>query len=876
MADVFISYSRKDMAFVRRLSDALEQRQREAWVDWEGIRPTEEFMLAIYAAIEGTNTFIFILTPDSVGSEVCAKEIAHATKHNKRFIPIVQRDIDAKSVPETLAKLNWIFCREADDFAAAVESLIDALDTDLDWVRAHTRLLARAIEWEAKAKNNSFVLRGDDLRAAEQWLAQAGIDKERQPTALQTEYIIASRKAAGRRQRLILGATIFGLAIAIALAVLAWFQRNEARAQAQIALARQLAAQADSLRQSELDHLPSRSALLALEAMSHLITAKAFSIEVDHSLREALSLLPQHVTFATVLGQTSKHSTSVVVISPDNRSIASAFGDGTAKIWEVSTGREIARPRDSGLVYAIVFSPDGKALATISQDRPVRVWDTKSGQIISTLPDQGKVIATVFSPDLRYLVTANEDQTACVWDVSSNAEAKRLPKKGLEEAMAFSPDGNFLAVANYDQTLVYNVRDNWQIVADLPKDGLSNAIAFSKNGKLLAVSPTASGTQLWSVEGWKRAFDLPIDGHLFFSADGDSLTISHHAGFVTYDTHTGQELGSIIADPRESIQKVIFSPDEKLLAMVSDACIIRVYSVAYHRVSNKDLIARMPHDEAVWDISFSSDGKFLTTASRDETARVWQLPPGFDELTYTDQSGSFPKAKAIFSSDGRHLVISSKSAFVPIWELASRQEIARATHDDGVIDISVSPDGKLLATASVDKTVGVWDVNTGRRIQTFALDGTTGPVVFSADGKYLAAASLTSLVIWQVSTWNVMTRLSITRGTFAIAFSPDSRLLAATSENSALVWEIPKAQPIARLDHAQSVQDLAFSPDGKFIATAGADKIAVVWKLYGLNPSRGCHIRTTLHMLSSARIASYLQLAAGRTLREYGGSPTAG
>ena len=118
MADVFISYSRKDTAFVRRLSDALEQRQREAWVDWEGIRPTEEFMLAIYAAIEGTNTFIFILTPDSVGSEVCAKEIGHAAKHNKRFIPIVHRDIDAKSVPETLAKLNWIFCREADDFAS--------------------------------------------------------------------------------------------------------------------------------------------------------------------------------------------------------------------------------------------------------------------------------------------------------------------------------------------------------------------------------------------------------------------------------------------------------------------------------------------------------------------------------------------------------------------------------------------------------------------------------------------------------------------------------------------------------------------------------------------------------------------------------------
>ena len=76
--DLFISYSRKDKEFVRRLDEALQTRGREAWVDWEGIRPTEEFMQAIYGAIEGADTFVFVLTPDSVASAVCAREIAHA------------------------------------------------------------------------------------------------------------------------------------------------------------------------------------------------------------------------------------------------------------------------------------------------------------------------------------------------------------------------------------------------------------------------------------------------------------------------------------------------------------------------------------------------------------------------------------------------------------------------------------------------------------------------------------------------------------------------------------------------------------------------------------------------------------------------------
>ena len=180
MAEVFISYSRKDKDFVRRLDEALKSRGREAWVDWEDIRPTEEWMEAIYSAIEGADTFVFVLTPDSVASVVCGREIAHAAANNKRMVPIVARDVNADTVPEALAKLNWIFFRDGDDFGKATDTLISALDTDLKWVHEHTRLLTRAVEWNAHGRNNSFVLRGDDLRSAERWLAEAGAEKERQ------------------------------------------------------------------------------------------------------------------------------------------------------------------------------------------------------------------------------------------------------------------------------------------------------------------------------------------------------------------------------------------------------------------------------------------------------------------------------------------------------------------------------------------------------------------------------------------------------------------------------------------------------------------------------------------------------------------------
>ena len=102
-------------------------------------------MQAIYGAIKGANTVIFVLTPDSLTSVVCGREIAHAVSHNKRIVPLVARGVSTETVPEALAKLNWIFCRHTDDFEEATATLITALDTDLSWLRAHTRLLTRAI-----------------------------------------------------------------------------------------------------------------------------------------------------------------------------------------------------------------------------------------------------------------------------------------------------------------------------------------------------------------------------------------------------------------------------------------------------------------------------------------------------------------------------------------------------------------------------------------------------------------------------------------------------------------------------------------------------------------------------------------------------------
>ncbi|MBD2099592.1 toll/interleukin-1 receptor domain-containing protein [Leptolyngbya sp. FACHB-261] len=199
MSGVFISYSRKDKPFVQKLHDALRSQQQKTWVDWDGIEWTEDWWQAIERGIEGTNTFVFVISPDSVASKHCNAEINHAVRHNKRLVPIVHREVQAETVHGALGKLNWLFMRESDQFETTFAELIRVIETDLKYVQEHTRLEVGAIEWKNKNRNESYLLRGANLESAEAWLLQ-GASKQPQPTELQVAYVEASRKAERTRR----------------------------------------------------------------------------------------------------------------------------------------------------------------------------------------------------------------------------------------------------------------------------------------------------------------------------------------------------------------------------------------------------------------------------------------------------------------------------------------------------------------------------------------------------------------------------------------------------------------------------------------------------------------------------------------------------
>ena len=228
MADVFISYSRKDADFMRRLHAALSSQGRDVWVDWEDIPLTANWWQEICAAIEAADTFIFIISPDSIASEVCRNEIEHAVQNNKRFIPLLYRDIsgvDKNLIHRAVQAHNWIPFNDAAGFDAAFQNLLQALALDLEHVRKHTLLLVRAKEWEGRGRRADYLLTGAEAAEYGRWL-EAGREKEPKPTELQLDFILASQAARSRRQLRFLGGALAALVALLALSLIVFAQNQ--------------------------------------------------------------------------------------------------------------------------------------------------------------------------------------------------------------------------------------------------------------------------------------------------------------------------------------------------------------------------------------------------------------------------------------------------------------------------------------------------------------------------------------------------------------------------------------------------------------------------------------------------------------------------
>ena len=849
-ARVFVSYSRKDSEFATWLRGALAEHGIEVFLDIEDTLPGEEWWRRLQELIGQTDTVIFVLSRNSLASSVCRDEVAHALKLNKRIFPAVIADIDWASAPDGLAKIHSVYFDDVAKRDAALGQLVGALETDIVWIREHTRLGELAHHWDTHGRRSADLLRRRALDDAELWLTQRP-KTARSPTNLHQEYIQASRIAARKWMRLAVAGSV-GIAIAMAgVGAVAYLQKLEAEQQRAEAERRKLEAEQNAMmlslensrmltefaNQNLRDGDPLTAILLAAEALPDRAenSERPYYPSAELSLRTALRARRERL----VLGG-GPFIVRAAVFSPDGKHILIAKNDGNALIWDAATGKLVATLAGTRLrgVRTAAYSPDGKRILTGDDDGVARLWDAETGVLLRAMQAAAKSLrVTIFNHDGTSILTAGLDNSPAVWDGATGDPKFRLVghSQGIEGA-AFSRDGRRIVTASQDTTARVWDAQTGRPLATLAghEDKVATAF-FSPDGQRVLTASEDKTARLWDAESGSK-LDVLL-GHeaavLFaaFSPDGRRIiTTSRDKTARLWDSQIGRGAGEgartrTLVGHTDDVQRAAFSDDGRLVVTIANDQSARIWQVD----TGAPVAVLKGHQALISSVVFSPDGKTVLTASEDNTARTWDVEPKRDYIALGNHSDKV--VFATFSADGKRLVtVSENKAF--IWNgLTGEAGGELVGHEEDIVSAALSPDGKRVVTASRDETARIWDADTARELHTLKVGSRVNSAIFSADGRSILTASKGgTTTLWDSSTGTKTGEfLSDKSEVFGARFSPDGRRVVTASANrTARIWDVTTGKEIVLAGHARECRTAEFSPDGSQVVTAG-DTTARLW-----------------------------------------------
>ncbi|MBI5295033.1 MAG: WD40 repeat domain-containing protein [Chloroflexi bacterium] len=414
-------------------------------------------------------------------------------------------------------------------------------------------------------------------------------------------------------------------------------------------LALQLASQAHEINiQQNSDHVV--GVLLAVQSMRILPTIEA--AQVIQSNLHTWRFLPVQKN----VDEDNVRIINAIALSPDGKYIASGRVDGTILIQELETGWEIIQiklggkkpsvdvaansnvywmsPGEENSVNSIAFSPDGKYIVSGSADNTVRIWDVANGQeILRMIPDYytetrngityyiSGVASVAFSPDGKYIASGGTDGSLYVWDVSSKktlAKVSPLPKRDISpytmyvvQSVIFSPDGQYVAMGNTDRVVrVWDMQTQREVVS---------------------IDSCESGAPLLSSEN-----------SIAFSPDSRYLAWGNGIEVCVWDIVVEQEV-------------LIMQHDHTL------------YSIQQGQYSVED--AWTSSIGTVNSVTYSADGRYILSASDDNTARIWDAVTGqeISRIVHDVDRYTGSVRFAIFSTDGKYVISSDSLGQLNLW-----------------------------------------------------------------------------------------------------------------------------------------------------------------------------------------------------------------
>ncbi|MFN7382996.1 MAG: toll/interleukin-1 receptor domain-containing protein, partial [Dolichospermum sp.] len=921
LSQVFLAAADKDEVIKQKIRKTLMRESITVWTNKTDIKTGTAFEKAINQGIEGADNFVYLISSDSLQSEYCQQELNQALANNKRIIPLLVAETDFKLIPLELKKLQFIDFTQSEneaEYRFSTDKLLQELKKESSYYEKHKILLVKARKWQKQNQNPSLLLRGYNIQHFEAWLKVAKQREDYPPLPLQEEFITASlnqSEASSLEVFISYSRTDSDLARKIndalqELGKTTWFDQESIATGTdfQQEINRGIASSDNFLFIISPKSVNSPYCAGEVEYAKNLgkrfITAlhRPLSDDDQQKLPAALANV-QWLDFNQHGGEFFANFNELVrTLDTDRDHVRShtkwsqralewdekgknvdlllrGSEFAVAEAWLKTAETENKKPAATELQKELIDKSREAIEAREKQDKR-QILILRSSLIAAVVLLLGSIGASIFAVSQLKQAKYNEAESLGRYSQSlmnedkyleafvtaikagkilqsqkiTNVEALNALHKVLFEgrernrleghqdwvnSVSFSPDGKTIATASVDKTarlwnlqgeLLHELKGHQQAVY---------SVSFSPDGKTIATASDDKTARLWNLQGellhelkghqdWVRSVSFSPDGKTIATVSRDKTArLWNLQGELLHELKGHQEVvySVNVSVSSVSFSSVSFSPDGKTIATASRDNTARLWNL------QGELLHELKgHQSIVFSVSFSPDGKTIATASWDNTARLWNLQ---GELLHELKGHQQAVNSVSFSPDGKTIATASSDNTARLWNLQGELLHELKGHQEAVNSVSFSPDGKTIATASWDKTARLWNLQGKMLHELKGHQEAVFSVSFSPDGKTIATASSDKTArLWNLQ-GELLHELKGHQGIVSsVSFSPDGKTIAtASSDNTARLWNLQGKMLYELKGHQDWVRSVSFSPDGKTIATASSDKTARLWPL---------------------------------------------
>jgi len=478
-----------------------------------------------------------------------------------------------------------------------------------------------------------------------------------------------------------------------------------------------------------------------------------------------------------------------------------------------------------GRVRALTFSPDGAMLLAGHEDGAAELIDVRRHKS-KLLAHAGAVIAVAFSQDGKLLATGSNDHTASLWDRDTGHERYRLDHGDAVYSVAFHPKRPWLATGSKDgHTRLWKQADGSLLWQSERSDAEVRAVAFSPDGRYLGTigGGCAKVIELADLSVKRRWCFGDAGLGLAFSPDSKRLASANGSVAGVLDIESGDGLFEFTHLARQEdgnphhfkwIQQVAFSGDGRYLATAGRENTARVWDLG-----NGQEVVRLAHKASVEAVGFSPDGHQLITASMDGTSRLWDLPAGRERMRAGSADGMVEVAA--ISPRGGLFASGDSAGLISIWGLTGGSLATQIQIDNPVLAVGLDADGKRIGAVDDKGNLQLWSSSgdlLGSRPSMFG----ASRVVFSRDGEYLAVqARNPPLSLFRLNRDLTPVELPGVRGATDFALG-DRYAAARDSAGKLTVWDIAGGKKLPA-PGGESLSKLVIDETGQFLASLSQD-----------------------------------------------------